>query len=123
MQKLAETVSEEDQQKFVNIYSQIANLREVLGSHIFSFNIFPFLERNTISQVFYKSAKFSAATRTLTLDGEAGGLEVLSAQIAQFEKSKEVEKATLTNMKFNPSGNTSFTISLTFKGEYLAKPM
>jgi hypothetical protein len=119
---LSNSISEEDQQRFINIFSQIINLKDVLDEHLFVFNVFPFLEENTLDKVFYRQAQFNAQTRTLTLEGEAENLQVLAAQLVQFDKAKEVESSNLTNMRFNPKGNTSFGISITFKKDYLSKP-
>ncbi len=121
--QLSNSVSQEDQQHFINIYSQIVNLKNVLEEHYFAGNIFPFLEANTMPQVFYSDAKFTAFSRTLDLTGAAASLKALAEQMSQFEKSPELDSATLSSMNFNPSGNTSFTISLVFKEGYLSKPL
>lgn len=120
--QLSSSISQQDQQQFINIYSQIANLKSVLGDHLFTGNLFPFLEKNTLPQVSYSEAKFTSYTRVLELTGQAASLQVLAEQIAQFEKSPDLTSAVLSSMQFNPSGNTSFTITLTFNQSYLTKP-
>jgi hypothetical protein len=121
--QLSNSVSKEDQQKFISIYSQIVNLQNVLNNHLFTFNIFNFLERNTLPQVFYSNASFSSLSRSIQLDGQAASLQVLAAQIMQFEKAPEVESAVLTSMNFNPTGNTSFSMNVVLKKDYLSKPL
>jgi hypothetical protein len=123
LENLSNSIKQEDQKKFIDTYSQIINLQTVLGNHVFSHNIFSFLEKNTLSKVFYKSAKFASLPRTLTLEGEAESLQMLSLQMARFEESEEVEKAVLSNMGFKPNGSTSFTINLVFKSKYLSSPL
>jgi len=121
--QLSNAVSKEDQQKFITIYSQVVNLQDVLNNHLFTFNVFHFLEKNTLPQVFYSDASFAALSRKVTVNGQAGSLQVLAGQIMQFEKAPEVESATLTNMNFNPNGNTSFSIDIVLKKDYLSKPL
>ncbi len=123
LSQLSSSISQEDEQNFIAVYSQIVNLKSVLGSHLFSENIFPFLEKDTLPQVSYSEAKFSSDTRTLELTGQSVSLQILAEQMAEFEKASELESAVLSGMNFNPGGNTSFTITLTFKGDYLSKPV
>ncbi len=123
LSQLSSSISQQDQQQFINIYSQIINLKSILGSHLFTGNIFPFLEKNTLPQVFYSEAKFTGYTGVLELTGQAASLQVLAEQISQFEQAPELASAVLSSMQFNPSGNTSFTITLTFNQSYLAKPV
>ncbi len=120
---LASSVSAQDEQKFVAIYSQIVNLKGALGNHLFTGNLFPFLEKNTLPRVYFTEAKFASAAGNLDLSGQADSLQTLAAQMAQFEKAPELTKAILTSMNFNPSGGTSFSMTLTFNSAYLSKPL
>ncbi len=121
--QLSNSISQEDQQKFIAIYSQIVNLQKALGSHFFTGNIFPFLEKNTLPQVYYSEAQFDSNNYKLQLTGQASSLQTLAEQISQFEGAPELSNAVLTSMNFNPGGNTSFTINLTFNPSYLSKPI
>jgi hypothetical protein len=120
--QLSNSISQQDQQQFINIYSQIVNLKSVLSSHLFTANVFPFLEQNTLPQVFYTEAKFTGYTGTLELSGQAASLQMLAEQLSQFEKAPELSGAVLSSMNFNPSGSTTFVITLTFNQSYLSKP-
>ena len=122
LSQLANAVSQQDQQQFMNFYSQLVNLKTVFGSHVFSANVFPFLEQNTLPQVYYTNAKFTASSDDLTLAGQAASLQVLAEQMAEFEQSSELRLATLTATNFNPGGTVSFSIDLTFQPSYLATP-
>jgi len=122
LETLAKQVSSEDQEQFVTLYSQIVNLKTVLDQHRFAANIFPLLEREVVSGVFFTSANFDAATRRLQLDGSAASLGGLAVQVAEFGKAPEV--ATVTVDKVNLSGNVAtFSISLAFKSSSLARPI
>jgi hypothetical protein len=122
LDQLSTSISQKDQQQFVGFYSQIVNLKTVLGQHIFSANIFPFLEKNTLPQVFYTEAKFNGSSSNLELQGRAVSLQTLAQQLAQFEKSPELSTAILKSTNFNQSGTIDFVISLTFQTSFLSKP-
>ncbi|MEK7169621.1 MAG: hypothetical protein AAB700_02150 [Patescibacteria group bacterium] len=123
LEELSNSISQKEQQKFVGFYSQIANLKTVLGQHIFSANIFPFLEKNTLPQTFFTEANFNSISYNLELKGRAPSLQALAQQLAQFEKAPEVHSAMLESTNFNPSGTVDFSVSLNFQPEYLAKPI
>lgn len=122
LNQLSTKVSAQDQQQFVGFYSQLVNLKTVLGTHIFTANVFPFLEKDTLPQVYYTDAKFTASNYDLALTGQTASLQVLAEQMAEFEQAKELQSATLLATNFNPSGTVGFSIDLVFKPSYLATP-
>ncbi len=122
LDQLSNSVSQKDQQQFVGFYSQIVNLKTVLDQHIFSANIFPFLEKNTLPQIAYTEAKFNGASYSLELQGRAISLQTLAQQLAQFEKAPELQTAILKSTNFNEVGTVDFAISLTFQTSFLSKP-
>lgn len=123
LSQLSNTISQQDQQKFVGFYSQIANLKTILNQHVFTANIFPFLEKNTLPQVYYNEGKFDSQAMNLELYGRATSLQTLAQQLAQFEKSPELQTAVLKSTDFTQSGSINFTISLSFTSDYLIKPI
>ncbi|MCH7759769.1 hypothetical protein IID20_05450, partial [Patescibacteria group bacterium] len=68
--RLSGEVTEEDQERFVNFYSQLVNLKTILEEHPFSSKIFNFLEENTITTVSFSEASVSITERTLSLRGQ-----------------------------------------------------
>lgn len=122
LNQLSNSITQQDQQKFVGFYSQIFNLKAVLDKHIFSANIFPFLEKNTLQQTFYSQAKFNAPSLDLELQGRTTSLETLAQQLAQFERAPELQSAVLKDTNFNQSGTIDFTIILNFQSGFLSKP-
>jgi hypothetical protein len=122
LNQLAKAVSQQDQQQFVNFYSQLVNLKTIFTSHIFSANVFPFLEKNTLPQVYYTDAKFTGSGADLALTGQAASLQVLAEQMAEFESAPELRSATLLSTSFNPGGTVGFSIDLVFQPSYLSAP-
>lgn len=123
LEELSSSISQKEQQKFVGFYSQIANLKTVLGQHIFSANIFQFLEKNTLPQTFFTEANFNSVSYNLELKGRVSSLRALAQQMAQFEKATEIHSVMLESTNFNLSGTVDFMISLNFQPEFLAKPI
>ncbi len=122
LNQLANAVSQQDQQQFVNFYSQLVNLKTIFASHVFSENVFPFLEKDTLPQVYYTDAKFVSGGTTLDLAGQAASLQVLAEQMAEFEQAPELQSATLLATSFNPGGTVTFSINLVFQPSYLSAP-
>lgn len=121
--QLSNSVSQEDQQRFIGFYSQIANLKIILSQHVSSANIFQFLEKNTLPQVFYSGAKFKAGNGVLELTGRTPSLQFLAQQLSQFEQAPQVGSATLKSTAFNQSGSVDFTMLLAFQPDFLSKPV
>ncbi|TSA46378.1 hypothetical protein D4R51_00255 [bacterium] len=123
LNQLSDSISQQDQQRFIGFYSQMANLKTVLSQHIFSSNIFSFLEKNTLPQTFYTEAKFQATALNLELQGRTVSLQTLAQQLAQFERAVEIQTAILKSTNFNESGSVDFVMNLTFQADFLSKPI
>lgn len=119
--QLAKQVTSEDKEKFVSFYSQIVNLKKALGDHLFSYNIFSFLEKNTVPSVTYTNASMEGESQTLTLDGTTPEFDAVAGQVTVFERQPEVAVIALDKVSLT-SGNTVFTIKITFKDDFLTKP-
>ena len=121
IEELASRVSKEEQQDFINFYSQLVNLEKVLNRHKFSSNIYGFLERNTLPLVYYYEGDFLVGDGTLGLKGRADSLEVLVQQLGVFDKASELEKTVLDQMSFE-GNDVNFSATLTFQPEFLKLP-
>lgn len=116
--RLSSEVTEEDQDRFVNFYSQLINLKTILEEHPFSSKIFNFLEENTIATVSFSEANISITDRTLSLRGQTDSIKTLAQQLAVFEQSSEVERAILRNISLD-AGKVGFNFILIFKSDFL----
>ena len=116
--QLSSEVTEEDQERFINFYSQLVNLKTVLEEHPFGSNVFNFLEKNTVITVSFDQANVSITERTLSLSGQTDSIKTLAQQLAVFEQSPEVERAVLRNISLD-IGRVGFNFTLTFKPDFL----
>ncbi len=115
--KLSSQVSVEDQERFVNFYSQLFNLQKILADHPFSSNLFRFLEKDTIPPVYFSEVAFKKADGSFTLRGISNNFENLSSQLAIFAKAPEVAKPLLNNVSLQKDG-VSFSLSLTMQPDF-----
>lgn len=118
--ELTRTISVDEQDRFVNFYSQLVNLKAVLNSHSFVSNVFQFLERNTINSVYYNEANVDVNKRFVALKGFANNLQSLTEQVAVLEKAAEVESVILSNVGF-VNNVTSFEFLVIFKPNFFVK--
>jgi len=120
MNSLATEVSEEDQERLINFYSQLVNLSKVLDRHVFSGNLFSFLERNTLGTVYFTRVEFSEES-ILTLDGFATTPEMVTNQIASLEKTPAVQKVILNELTTTKLGS-GFSLSVALDPVYFKEP-
>ncbi len=120
--QLTSEVNQQDQQNFINFYSQLINLKTVLDEHGFSENVFNFLEKNTIGSVYYTEADYSAADNSLNLNGVAASSDALVQQMNVFDKAPELTSDTLGQMNNQTKGGINFSVRLTFDPDYFSTP-
>ncbi len=119
IEALAKKVSQTDEENFVGFYSQIVNLKTVLDKHTFPSNIFKLLESKVTADVYFTSGTFSSEDNSIDLRGTAKTFDSLAQQIAIFEKSTEVTKASFSDVSITDTGVT-FNIKLTLSPDFLA---
>lgn len=75
-------------------------------------NIFSFIEKNSLPEVWFSKFSVSQKNNEIGLDGETENDLLLSKQISIFEKSPYVKKIVSLRSGSSESGKTSFSISL-----------
>lgn len=118
---LSSEVSQQDQQDFVTFYSQLVNLRRLFAKHRYSTNMFRFVEKYTIPEVYFTSAKGNPETGLLELQGQAASLEALVSQLAAFDAAAELAQRTVVNQMSFAGQNVGFTVSIFLKPDTLSK--
>jgi hypothetical protein len=106
----------EDQVKIINFYSQIENLKTILGAHTASSPVFAWLESNTQTSTYFKSFNFDLVKSQITITGSAKSTEDLAEQVLVFEKMvsagtlRKFDMGSITVAE-NDAVNFSFTIT------------
>ncbi|RJP45631.1 hypothetical protein C4587_00570 [Candidatus Parcubacteria bacterium] len=111
-------VPAEEQAKIVSFYSQLANLKTVLGRHVLVFPTFGWLERNTQGDVYFTKFTLNSQSRQLALSGIARTVGDLGEQLAVFERDPSVERATFSNVFIGSNGLWQFDLTLSFKEDF-----
>lgn len=112
----------EDQAKIISFYSQIENLKGILGLHVVSSPIFPWLESNTQTSVYFKSFNFDLVKSQISLAGTAKSMEDLSEQILVFEKKVndgDLRKFDVGNISIAENDSVNFSFTITASPDFL----
>ena len=121
IQAFSQQIPAEEQARLVDFYSQLTNLKSILASHVFSSQIFDWLERNTEANVYFTKFNLAASRSQLTLGGVAKTMEDAAQQIAVFEAQPELEKVSVGGVSF-ANGVWQFDLNLIFKTGYFQRP-
>ena len=113
---LAGSVSVQEQSNLLRFYSQIVNLKTLLGSHVSLARFFPFLEKHTNSRVSYDIAFINSSTRELILEGLSESYPVLAEELQALHQAPEVKNYTL-NQSQSADGRIRFRITAKFAPE------
>lgn len=112
--ELGELVSEDDQRNLSGFYSQLVNLKALLGNHVQGSKLVALLERNTNQNVFYTKVLFTSADKQAELEGVARNYAELVRQTEAYRQTKEVERFFLVESQSIEGGGIRFKAKLFF---------
>ncbi len=87
------------QEGFIQFYSQLTNIRNLLSNHIAITPLFDILEANTMENVGFSSMIINVADRTINISGFATSYEVLAGQLARYEDIKGIDRVLLSSAR------------------------
>ena len=114
VQKLANVVSKEEQERFVEFYSQLVNVKELLARHTLMSSALTLLEQITHRKVYFEHGSFDAASRVWELDGVADSYPVLTEQLESFRMSDMIGRVTVGQSQLS-EGVVRFKASVVLK--------
>jgi len=104
--------------KFLNYKKQIDDFTAIISDHKITSNVFNFIEKNTLPDIWFSSFNMQESSGELKLSGEVSDLGQLSQQIAVFEKSTNyVSTVSVVDSQENNNGRVSFALDLVLKPE------
>jgi hypothetical protein len=118
IEKVAASVPQEEQERFLVFYSQLANLKSLLDNHVVSTPLFDWLEANTNSQIFYSSLSTVTNDNNLILEGVAESYDALTEQLEVFNQSSEIKKYSVQQSSRLPSGRVQFRVDVLFNNQF-----
>lgn len=115
----AKQVPAVEQANLTNFYSQLINLKTLLGRHPSTSNIFPWLEKNTQENTYFTKFGFNLTTYQVSLLGVSKTTDDAAMQAAIFESQPEVLRMNFNNLTASPTGGWQFNITLFMDPKFL----
>lgn len=112
-QKFSQEIPVATREEIVGFYSQIANIKTLLGGHVTASKILDFLEAKTLPALYYDKFILNVATRELQIAGKARSVQDVGNQIRIFQNEPLVHKATVRGVTTAAAGVWSFDSTLT----------
>jgi len=107
------TDAQKDEEKIVFGYQKKVNdYGMLLQNHKFASNVFSFLEKDTLPNVWFYRFSMPMSQNQIDLAGEAETMDALSRQTSAFEKNEFVKKVSILNSDTGVLGKISFNLSL-----------
>jgi len=108
-----------DQQKLAAFYSELANIKTLLGKHIFLSPVFSWLEKNTSQNIYFLKLTLDTTNRQMVLTGAGRKPQDVADQIAALQNQPEVKQATLRTMNADEAGLWQFDLVLSLDPTFL----
>lgn len=107
------TDAQKEQEKTVfNYQKKINDYAQLIATHKFASNIFSFLEKETLPNVWFSKFGTVVLQNQVDLSGEAESLDTLSRQTLAFEKNELVKKVSILTSNVGELGKVNFNLSL-----------
>jgi len=88
----AQQVPADEQEKIAGFYSQLVNLRTLLGKHVAMTEFFSWLERSTLPTIQITKASVNMNNRQGTITGVSRSVQDIAAQLAVLQADPGVER-------------------------------
>ena len=111
LEEFESKISMQDQQSFINFYSQAVYLEEILDNHIFFSPFFNLLEQHTHSGVFFSNIDYDLSENKVSLAGRANSFEALGQQLGRFDALQEINRTILSESQ-SIGGGINFQLLL-----------
>ena len=112
--KLSEEIPREKRDEVLRTYSQVLNIKKLLGDHMYSSKLFAWLEKNTHNGVFIDTVTISIPRSTVDITGKAKDKDSIAEQVSVFESLPEVKSVKLSDVQLQ-SSPAGFHIVITLK--------
>ena len=104
--------------KVLDYKKKIDDFAEVLDSHRISSNLFDFIEKNTLKNVWFSDFSIQEIANEIVLSGESSDMKTVSNQVDIFEKSKNyVLKVNVLDYQINTTGKVNFSLNISLNPE------
>jgi len=112
---LAEKRVPEEEKAVVDFDTRLSVLKDVFKNHTYWSNFFTALEKMTIPEAYFSDAKFTLASKdlTVTLTATTKTYTTLAQQMTVFQDDPRVSKVLVSGISLSEEGGINFTLTLT----------
>ncbi|MBI5421486.1 MAG: hypothetical protein HZA35_04235 [Parcubacteria group bacterium] len=114
VKKLSDEIDKDKRDQVLRTYSQVLNIKKLLGNHVYASKLFTWLEKNTHKGVFIDTITISIPRDTLDILGKAQDKDSVAEQVSVFESLPEVKSVKLSEVQLQTSP-AGFHILITLK--------
>ena len=121
-ERLVELTNQRDLEKEVNfmeLKTDIEDLKKVLEDRFYSSKIFEMLEEITLPRVQFTSLEADLSQAKLTLKAEVADYSTLAKQVITFEQDSRVEKVDLSEVNLETSGRIVSNLRIELNPDFL----
>ena len=118
---LAQKISADAQNIFVDVYSRLSNFKSLSANHVYSTKLFPLLEKITNPLVYYTDVDVNVDDRRMVLSGIAVNFEALSQQLKSYDEEKSSIESYILNQSRIVENQVNFRVTLTLSPKLFQK--
>ena len=104
------------EQQVLSYKQKISDFSSLLKKHKFTSNVFSFIERQTMPNIWFKQFSLDGKNATVQLSGEADSMDAFSRQVAALESSdnkKYIKNVGVLNSTLGNMSRIEFSMSIT----------
>lgn len=103
----------------VDLSGALNATRQLISGHVFSSNVFEFLQKATHPRVRFSNFSFSREERKINLAGEGASYRTVAEQISVLESNTQVEKVDFGGLSLGEKGLVNFKVTIFFRPSLL----
>lgn len=121
IQSFSQQISVSDQEKITTFYSQLVNVKSLLGRHAEMSALFSWLEGRTSPNVAYNKFSLNIPTLQLGLAGTGKSVSDVTEQMRVFQDTDGVERVTFGNLGAGQGGVWQFDLTIFFEPNFFTE--
>lgn len=121
-ERLAQLTNQRDlemEANFIELKTNIEDLRKVLENRLYSSKLFEMLEEITLPRVQFTGLEANLSQAKLNLKAEAVDYPTLAKQVVVFEQDSRIEKVDLSEVNLETSGRVGSDLRIELNPDFL----
>lgn len=112
LQTVGTDQQKEQEKEVISYQKKIKDFSSLFENHEFASNVFSFMERETIPNIWFRQFDLDERNRQVQLSGESDDMEAFSRQMASLEKNEYVKSVGSLNSALGEGAKVEFNFSL-----------